>query len=281
MIAGKNMIRIKQRNNGNQVNYISEGDGPPVIMIHGIAASLNDWEQMTLELASQGYSCYALDLLGHGESAKPDKPEEYHVETLYKHFIDWVEKLTFDTPPILVGHSLGGYLSIMHALRHPEHVRALVLIDPFYSPEQLSPFLRFARSKPGFGSKVIRVVPEWFIHTLLGWDPDIANNFSPEARLQIANDYKRSSPYFVYITEDLIDLTPELPHLKKPSQIIWGEHDRTLNPSTFPKLAQVLPNASSNMIPNCGHQPHIGKPDLVNKLTMNFLNCLNSVDGHT
>lgn len=267
--------------NGNHVNFITQGEGPPVVMIHGIAASLNDWEQMVLELASQGYSCYALDLLGHGESAKPDQPEDYHVETLYNHFNEWVLALNFDIPPILVGHSLGGYLSLLHALRHPEQVRALVLIDPFYSPGQLSPLLRLVRKRPRLGSKVIRVVPEWFIHTLLGWDPDIANNFSLEARLQIANDYKRSSPYFVYITEDLDDLTSTLRHLRKPTQVIWGEYDRTLNPSTFQKLAQTIPNASSNKIPNCGHQPHIGKPNLVNQLTINFLNSLSPVDGHS
>ena len=267
------------QNDGNHVNYITQGDGPPVIMIHGIAASLYDWKRMTSELASQGYSGYALDLLGHGESAKPDQPGEYQVETLYNHFNDWVTELNFATPPVLVGHSLGGYLSLLHAIRYPEKVRGLVLIDPFYSPGQLSPFLRLLRTRPKLGSRAMNVAPEWLIHTLLGWDPETANNFSPEVRQQIATDYKRSSPYFVYITKDLSDLTPNLRQVKKPTQIIWGEHDRTLNPSTFPKLAKTLPNASSHMVPKCGHQPHIGKPYLVNQLTLNFLASLTPVDA--
>jgi pimeloyl-ACP methyl ester carboxylesterase len=272
---------INSQNDGNHVNYITQGDGPPVIMIHGVAASLYDWEHMTSELASQGYRGYALDLLGHGESAKPDQPEEYHVETLYNHFNDWVAELNFATPPVLVGHSLGGYLSLLHAIRYPEKVRALVLIDPFFSPGQLSPLLRLVRTRPKLGSKVMKVAPEWLIHTLLGWDPEISNNFSPEVRQQIATDYKRSSPYFVYITKDLFDLTPNLRQVKKPTQIIWGEHDRTLNPSTFPELAQTLANASSYMVPKCGHQPHIGKPNLVNQLTLNFLDSLTPVDAHS
>ena len=47
-------------------NYVKEGDGPPVILIHGLAASLHDWDDLIPELAANGYSAYAPDLLGHG-----------------------------------------------------------------------------------------------------------------------------------------------------------------------------------------------------------------------
>jgi len=270
---------MNEKFNGNHVNYIAQGDGPPVIMIHGIAASLYDWKHMISDLASQGYRAYALDLLGHGDSIKPDNPDEYHVETLYTHFESWVRELNFDTQPVLVGHSLGGYLSLLYALRYPGKVRGLVLIDPFYTPLQLSPFLRFARTRPKLGSKALTIASEWLIHTILGWDSETAKRLTPEARQQIAADYKRSSPNFVYITKELSDLTPNLPQVNTPTQVIWGERDRTLSPTTFSRLAETMPNASSYMVPNCGHQPHIGKPELVNSLTLHFLDSLSSVDS--
>lgn len=259
-----------EKTNGRSINFICQGDGPPVILIHGVAASLCDWTEIIPELADKGYCAYAADLPGHGDSIKPEDPEDYHIESIYKHFSKWLDDLNLGTPPIIVGHSLGGYLSMVHALRKPEEVQGLVLIDPFYSPTQLSPILQVVRQRPGLGEKTMRFLPEWLIHTFLGWDPLSSNQFSSQARQQIANDYKRASPHFVYITKDIPDLTPALSKVKQPTLVLWGEDDHTLNPVSFPRLVNELPNANSHMIPQTGHQPHIGKPDLTNRLIFEF-----------
>jgi pimeloyl-ACP methyl ester carboxylesterase len=264
--------------NGNGVNYRQEGQGPPVILIHGIAASLYDWVNMMPELAAHGYHAYALDLLGHGESHKPADPQEYHVDCLFAHFTSWVDRLGLDNPLWLVGHSLGGYLSLQYALRFPSRVRGLVLIDPFYDIRQLSPWLRLVRRRPYLGARAMQAVPEWLINILLGWDPSSSADFSPLARQQIANDYKRASPHFVYITRDIPALTNSLQQVQVPTLVIWGEHDLTLRPETFERLVEQLPRGSSHPIPECGHQPHIGKPALVNRLVLDFLAGLAGAD---
>ncbi len=174
------------------VNYTRRGDGPPVILIHGIAASLHDWTDVAPNLAAQGYSTYALDLLGHGDSPKPEDTGSYHIESIYAHFCDWLQNLRLPEPPLLVGHSMGGYLSLLHALRNPEAVRGLVLINPFYSPMQLSPVLRLMRRRPAMGEKAMQAAPEWLIQTITGWDTLTTSNLSPRARRQIAIDYKRA-----------------------------------------------------------------------------------------
>lgn len=255
----------------NGVNYRQEGQGPPVILIHGIAASLYDWVNMMPELAAHGYHAYALDLLGHGESYKPDSPQAYHVDSLFEHFRNWVERLGLHDPLLLVGHSLGGYLSLQYALRFPSKVRGMVLIDPFYNLKQLSPWLRLVRRRPRLGAKAMHAVPEWLINIVLGWDPSSSADFSPLARQQIANDYKRASPHFVYITRDIPDITHSLHQVEVPTLVIWGERDFTLKPATFECLVEQLPRAHSHPIPECGHQPHIGKPTLVNHLVLDFL----------
>jgi len=247
------------------------GSGPPVILIHGMAASLCDWNSLAPVLADNGFAAYALDLLGHGESAKPDDPRLYHIESIYRHFTDWLETLNLDTPPVLVGHSLGGYLSLLHAIRKPNAVRGLVLINPYFESPQLSPFSRLARCCPNLGEKAIRVMPEWLVHAAIGWNPDAAAYYSPETRRQIAADYKRASPHFVYITRDMPDLTTRLLEVKAPVLVIWGERDQTLNPASFPRLVQILPKAAGYPVSATGHQPHISKPDLVARLTLEFL----------
>ena len=77
----------------NGINYTVHGDGAPVILIHGMAASLYDWEALMPALAASGYRAYALDLPGHGESAKPDDPGYYNAQSVYNQVNAWIESL--------------------------------------------------------------------------------------------------------------------------------------------------------------------------------------------
>jgi len=267
--------------NGKHVNYVLEGTGQPVVLVHGIAASLHDWTSMIPALVGKGYQVCALDLLGHGESHKPDSPQAYNVERLFEHFKSWLDGLNLAPPLHLVGHSLGGYLSILYALRNPGQVRAMVLIDPFFSLKQISPILRLVGRRPHISERTMRVIPEWLINFVLGWDPSSAANFSERARQQIANDYKRASPYFVRITRNIPDLTPHLSRVVIPTLVIWGERDLTLKPDSFKFIVEKLPVSSGHPIPECGHQPHIGKPAMVNQLVLEFFTSLHPVDAQS
>jgi pimeloyl-ACP methyl ester carboxylesterase len=256
------------------LHYIARGEGPPVILIHGMAASSHDWEALMQDLAEAGYRALAVDLLGHGESAKPDAPHVYTSRHLYATVEAWLADLKDNPPFILVGHSLGGFMCLNYALRYPQNVRAIVLIDPFYTPRQLSPLLRWLNRRPDLGVKALQVVPLKVIDALLGWDPISAPHFRPGVRWQIAVDYKRASPHILYVPRTLPDLTPDLGRVEAPCLVIWGEKDLTLHPGTFSELVAGLPNACGRPIPGSGHQPHIGNPSLVNRLILDFLNHL-------
>src|SRR5512140_3263507 len=90
-------------------SFIQQGTGTPVILIHGIAASYHNWDDLIPQLVNEGYACYALDLLGHGDSPKLDT-RAYQMDWMYEHFSNWVRSLHLTEPAILIGHSLGGYL---------------------------------------------------------------------------------------------------------------------------------------------------------------------------
>jgi pimeloyl-ACP methyl ester carboxylesterase len=253
------------------IHAVSQGRGEPVILLHGIAASLYDWNRLMPDLAGCGYRALAPDLPGHGESFKPSDPEAYRVEMLYEHVERWIGEETDGEPLFLVGHSMGGYISLLYALRHAPRVRGLVLINPLYSPQQLAPLLQAVRRRPHVGEKALRATPEWLMNLIMGWDPSKPADFPAEARRQIANDYKRASPHIVYITRSIPDLTPMLSQVTAPTLLIWGEKDQTLQPESFLRLAELIPGAASSAILSCGHQPHIGQPALVNRLTLDFL----------
>jgi pimeloyl-ACP methyl ester carboxylesterase len=254
-----------------QIHYLVEGQGPPVILIHGLAASCYDWAALLPALASAGYRAYAPDLLGHGESPKPASTDCYQAERVYQSLVAWIDSLGLDQPPVLIGHSLGGYLSLQYEIRRHGPLAGLILIDPLYSPDQLSPLLRWINQRPHWGETAMRLVPEWLLNAVLGLDPTNGNDFSELARQQIANDYKRASARIVYIPATIEDLTPYLSHVKALSLLLWGNRDLTLATSSFPKLHQAIPENRARMIPDSGHQPHIGKPELVNKLVLSFL----------
>src|SRR5260370_31104550 len=88
-----------------QANHVSKGAGVPVIMLHGLAASLHDWDALLPQLALAGYSGYALDLLGHGESPKPNS-NHYQLEWSFDHFLQWLNSPRLTEPVVLIRHSV-------------------------------------------------------------------------------------------------------------------------------------------------------------------------------
>lgn len=261
---------MTNKHSKHHIHYISHGTGQPVILIHGLAASLRDWDSLVSGLAANGYQAFALDLPGHGDSLKPDDVDQYHIERIYRYVRDWIEEINLKDPPLLVGHSLGGYLSLLYTRRNPQHVRGLALIDPLYSTSQLSPLVRLLRRRPNLGARAMAMAPEWMIHAALNLDPNDQAHFSPETRSQIVSDYKRAHPNILHITRALPDLTPELPQVDRPALVVWGEKDQTLRPDSFTMLAEALPNAGQFPVSGCGHQPHRGRPELVNSRVVEF-----------
>ncbi|MEW6718799.1 MAG: alpha/beta hydrolase [Chloroflexota bacterium] len=253
------------------LNFVERGQGTPIVFIHGMASSLRDWEHLTSLFNSQNYHTFALDLIGHGDSPKPDEQEAYHIEAIFSQFSTWLKNRKLEPSPVLVGHSLGGCLCLKYAYENPDTVLALILVNPFYSPNQLSPWIHIANKNPSLSAKAIQITPEWMIFALLGWESIEASNFPHKIRYQIAQDYKRASPHIISIPNTIDDLTPLLPNIHTPTLVIWGENDLSLNTSSFPKMVKLLPHAAGRCMSDCGHQPHRAKPKEFTRHVLEFL----------
>lgn len=268
--------------NGQKVNYVQQGAGTPVILTHGLAASLHDWDDLLPELSASGYAGYALDLLGHGESEKPVHAHDYTVDNTFEHFSMWIDSLRINEPMILIGHSLGGGLSLLYALKYPERVKALVLVNPFFDIKQLPPVLQKVFRHQLINTKIIEKTPYRFFRLLVdmtSFNYDIGNREShvlPEhIRYQTALDYKRASSGIYNIPRTLPSLTLNLSLIKQPTLLLWGGRDQTLAPSSFPELAKSLPNVvNTHILPICGHVPHQCHPETFNPYVMEFLKSL-------
>lgn len=265
--------------NGRKVNYVHQGEGEPVIMVHGLAASLHDWDDLLPEVSAAGYAGYVPDLLGHGESEKPIHTHEYSVENAYADFAAWIDMLNISKPMILVGHSLGGGLSLLYTHRNPDRVRALVIINPFYSMGQLPPILQRMFRHQLINTSLIERTPYQlfrFFVDMTSFSIYIGNrepHILPEhIRYQTALDYKRASSGIYNIPRTLHHLDLDLSRITQPTLLLWGGRDQTLAPSSFPQLAEKLPNlVKAQQFPVCGHVPHQCHPEDFNPHVMEFL----------
>ncbi len=266
-----------------EVNSISQGHGSPVVLIHGLAASLHDWDMLIPLLVEGGYSTHALDLLGHGESAKPENPA-YEMAWLVDHFAGWLNGLNLAEPPVLIGHSLGGYVALEYARRFPERVRGLVLADPFYANSQLPAVLRLAYAHPNVSSFFIKHSPRWVIRLAIdvmslstGHSKGGLHALPEPMRAQSTLDYMRTAPATYAILKSELNLTPYLPSIKVPTLVLWGDRDHTLTPASFEELVRQLPRATGKSR-RTGHVLHQAEAEWFNQEVMAFLAALATDD---
>ncbi len=123
-----------------RLHTVRRGDGPPIVFVHGLGTSAATWDRC-MDLLADRFTVVAVDLLGHGDSPVPDDPEEYTRDRALADLDDVLAELT--TPegpaPVLVGHSLGGYLALAHVATRPGAVRGIVVLNTgpgFRDPEK-------------------------------------------------------------------------------------------------------------------------------------------------
>jgi pimeloyl-ACP methyl ester carboxylesterase len=262
-----------------EASFESRGTGPAIVMVHGLAASLHDWDFLIPDLVRAGYAGYALDLLGHGASPKPSR-RDYKMAWLFDHFDRWLDSLKRSDPFVIVGHSLGGYLALDYARRYADRVRGLVLISPVFSATQLSPGLRLTHRLPVVSGWLSQHTPIWFFRLLIDASSISAGHglggmyeLPKQVRAQTALDYRRTAPGAYNLLRDSLDLVPDLPNIATPALVLWGEQDRALDPKSFASLVRLLPNATGSST-QTGHVPHQSRPRWLNGLVLQFIESL-------
>jgi len=247
------------------------GDGPPVVLVHGFAASNYDWAYLQPKLSDKGYQVYAPDLIGHGDSPHINSQLGITFEEIYSSFCDWIDSQKFKQEFRLVGHSLGGLISMNYAMKNPKSLRSLVLINPYYTKNQLNPFLKYISGNPAPYRNFLRAAPPWLIHLIVSLDIRGYIHYEDGAREQKARDVSRAAPEIVYIPGSIPQFSDHIAEINLPTAIIWGMKDSTLKPGSFIELRDLLPNATSKAIVGAGHQPHLTKPDQTNQIIIEFM----------
>jgi pimeloyl-ACP methyl ester carboxylesterase len=260
------------------------GEGPPVVLLHGLGASSGVWHVQEPELARH-HRVYALDLPGCGRSPMPRTPPsgDWAVDVVAT-FIEAV----VGEPATLIGHSMGGTIALLCALQRPELVRSLVLVSTAGLGREVSLFLRLL-SLPGVDRLAEFLVPRLMRRGGEPWRRSIRRRFArptDEAIFGPVLDeaferYRRPEAIRAFMTalragtgwrgqRRRYQLRDRLTELAMPVLLVWGRDDRVLPLDHAVRAAESGP-LELKVLSRCGHSPHLEAAAIFTALLLEFL----------
>lgn len=251
------------RIHGHDVSYRMAGEGPTILLIHGIAGSSTTWKGVMPALAEH-YTVIAPDLLGHGQSAKPRG--DYSLGAYASGIRDLLTVLEKERVT-LVGHSLGGGVAMQFAYQFPERAERLVLVSSGGLGKEVSPLLK-AVTLPGAEYVLplllhprIREAAEWpgTVARRVGWRP--SDTLSEVWRSYTTLTDRHGQMAFVQTVRSVIDVAGQRVSAHDrlylaaavPTLIVWGDHDRIIPAAHAYRAADAIPGARLEILEGAGH----------------------------
>lgn len=254
---------------GHRWHLLDEGDGPPVLFIHGFPLDHSMWDAQRRALRDQ-YRVLIPDLRGFGRSGLVKEPVSIP---------QWADELALlldaagvDTPITVCGLSMGGCIALAFTQKYSARMSGLVLCDMRSvgeSPEGKAMRLKMAERVVAEGATV---AAEAMLPRLFG--PQ-TNEDDPQIVDQIRNVILASSPRSIaagqHALADRPDFTAFLPSITVPTLVIVGEHDIISPPSEMRATADGIPGAEFVVIPHAGHMAPMENAAAVNRVLEPFL----------
>ncbi|WP_445757980.1 alpha/beta fold hydrolase [Polaribacter sp.] len=245
---------------GMQVHYKDEGNGFPIVLLHGTAASLNTWDDWTTEL-SKKYRVIRLDLPAFGITG-PNKNADYSIESYTKFLHQFLSKINVNEFYV-AGNSLGGNIAWNYSAEHPEKVAKLILIDASGLPtNRPQPFVFKMAKIPILSSLFLYITPKFFIEKNIKEVYADDSKISPELIDRYHKMALREGNRQAFIDRAKTDFTPnefknseKLKTILTPTLLIWGAKDTWIPLENGRRFNNILPNASLFILENSGHVP--------------------------
>jgi len=257
--------------NGVELVYDEAGDaGRPFLLVHGFSGYRDDFAAQLPPLARLGRTI-AYDHRGHGDSTKTGDPASYSFAQLADDLLGFVDALGLERFDLL-GHSMGGMVSLRFALANPDRVASLVLMDTASEPltgrlpreifeagakigreagmEKLVDIIRANPNEQAIRTEADRRLErEWGSERHATYQRMRLGRMDPEAFLSLGLELTQAEP-----------LTPRLGELRCPTLVLVGEQDNGFLKAAD-VMAQAIPGARRVTIPEGGHCPQIETPD--------------------
>lgn len=241
---------------GARLRYTDDGSGPPVVLIHGFASSLESWELLRPVLAKT-HRVISLDLKGFGGSDRPEG--DYSPAAEAKHVLDLMDKLGVERAA-LVGHSWGSSVALSIALTAPERVTRIALYDAWVYEDQLPTMFLMARA-PAFGEVIFSLYHDQRPEERLAlgfYNPDIITEELVEG-VQRQLDRPGTGAASLAAARGMVftEMQKKYRTIDKPVLLLWGREDVVSTVSVGERLSRDLPHARLVVYPRCGHLPMV------------------------
>ncbi|MDP1824834.1 MAG: alpha/beta hydrolase [Archangium sp.] len=239
---------------GTRVRYVDVGEGPPVVLLHGFASSIENWLTVMPKLVKD-HRVIAIDLRGFGWTDRPVADYSPAAQAkLLKAVLDErkVNKVS------IVAHSWGSSVALAFALEYPAQVDRLALYDAWVYDSQLPSMFHMARAK-GLGEVLFGLFySERYDERLtLGfYDPEIVSQaLVDDVERAFDRPGTRAAALETVRGMRFEDMEGRYKSITAPTLLLWGREDLVTPVSVGEKLVRQLPNARLNVYPRCGHFP--------------------------
>ena len=260
-----------------QVNYVDVGAGesPPIVFVHGLSGCWQNWLE-NLPYFAQKRRCIAMDLPGFGYS---DMPAEKISMSGYARQVDTLCEQLGLGPCVVVGNSMGGFVTAELAIRYPQRVeRACLVAAAGISITSLrrTPVLTGARILGALGAASAAQSRFMVARPRLRW---AFTNFVFRHPSRIAPDlmYEQvrgaGKPGLVDALDGLTsyDFRDRLPEIKAPMLIIWGDSDMLVPTEDAHEYERLIPESRTVILEDTGHVPMLERPTKFNELLDEFI----------
>ncbi|WP_205500541.1 alpha/beta fold hydrolase [Rufibacter psychrotolerans] len=252
-----------------ELNYKVLGQGHPLLILHGLFGTLDNWQTLGREF-SKTYQVYLIDLRNHGRSPHS---EEFSYQLMTDDLLEFVEQHQLQDI-YLIGHSMGGKVAMNFALQHPEKIAKLLVADiapkayPPHHDDIIAGFrsidLNAIQSRQEADDQLAQKVEDMGTRQFLLKNLYRQEDNSFAWRLHL-DAIERNLPY---ILGNIASDTP----FTKPTLFLRGANSRYIKPEQdLPQIQALFPNARVETIENAGHWLHAEQPQQFYRLTMEFL----------
>ncbi|HSP17472.1 MAG TPA: alpha/beta fold hydrolase [Thermoanaerobaculia bacterium] len=248
----------------HKISYIEAGSGSPVILLHGMGANKGVW-RLTIPALAQKFHVYAPDQIGFGASDKP--LINYHVATYSDFLAEFMQTLGI-TRASIVGNSLGGWVAADFAIRYPDRVDRLVLVDAAGYFTQPVNRKDLEVLNPGTLDETREMVKLVFFNKQMHTEAVVHMLYAERMK---AGD--------AYTIERLLDaaaqrmdmLNDRLASVHAPALVMHGRQDPLIPLAAGQSIAQQIPGSKTVILDDCGHVPEIECPVSFDKALVEFL----------
>ena len=248
-----------------KTTYLLCGSGEPVIFLHGAGAGAVTWYP-TINAISKNFQVIAPDIVGYGESDKPDAP--YNRPYFSNWLKDFLKELKISKAHI-VGLSQGGAIALQFAIDNAEMVNKLVLIDAAGLGAKVSfwPLIGTIWMNSFPSSIANRFNSRYILHKPINRDPNHSSYSIAVLK------YKGGKNAFKQGRGTAVSKIPEelLKQIENETLIIWGKDDKLFPVEYGEAAAKIIPNAKLHIIQNAGHLSLMDQPEIFNKTLDDFL----------